>query len=67
MRCRRNGRGDSAHAGKGVAAEAQDIDPLHDHGRWPFHLGGITPYLDRSRSERVNGERFRRPVLRPCD
>ena len=26
---------------------------------WPFHLGGITPYLDRSGvSERVNGRRF---------
>ena len=27
---------------------------------WPFHLGGITPYLDRSGiAEKVNGSRFR--------
>ena len=26
---------------------------------WPFHLGGITPYLDRTGvSERVTGRRF---------
>ena len=26
---------------------------------WPFQLGGITPYLDRSGvSEKVNGKRF---------
>ena len=26
---------------------------------WPFHLGGITPYLDRSGiSEKVTGRRF---------
>jgi hypothetical protein len=26
---------------------------------WPFHLGGITPYLDiEGISERVNGHRF---------
>jgi hypothetical protein len=26
---------------------------------WPFHLGGITPYLDRTGiSERVTGQRF---------
>jgi len=26
---------------------------------WPFHLGGITPYLDREGvSERVTGQRF---------
>jgi hypothetical protein len=29
---------------------------------WPFHLGGITPYLDRSGiSERVTGNRFLPP------
>jgi hypothetical protein len=26
---------------------------------WPFHLGGLTPYLDRTGiAEAVNGERF---------
>ncbi len=45
---------------EGVVAEAQDIDLCMIMGAgWPFHLGGITPYLDRSGvSERVNGERF---------
>ena len=29
---------------------------------WPFHLGGITPYLDRTGvSERVTGRRFLPP------
>jgi hypothetical protein len=29
---------------------------------WPFHLGGITPYLDREGvSERVTGTRFLEP------
>ena len=45
---------------EGVVAEAQDIDlcMILVAGR-PFHLGGITPYLDRSGvSEKVNGKRF---------
>jgi len=44
----------------GVVAEAQDIDLCMILGAgWPFHLGGITPYLDRSGiSERVTGRRF---------
>jgi hypothetical protein len=44
----------------GVVAEAQDIDLcLILGGGWPFHLGGITPYLDRTgTSERVTGRRF---------
>jgi hypothetical protein len=29
---------------------------------WPFHLGGVTPYLDREGvSERVTGRRFLEP------
>jgi hypothetical protein len=29
---------------------------------WPFHLGGITPYLDREGvSERVTGKKFLAP------
>ncbi|WP_409465813.1 3-hydroxyacyl-CoA dehydrogenase NAD-binding domain-containing protein [Amycolatopsis sp. GA6-003] len=45
---------------EGVVAEAQDIDLCLILGAgWPFWLGGITPYLDRSGvSERVNGKRF---------
>ncbi|AXG80937.1 3-hydroxyacyl-CoA dehydrogenase NAD-binding domain-containing protein [Streptomyces paludis] len=45
---------------EGVVAEAQDIDLcLLTGAGWPFHLGGITPYLDRAGvSERVNGKRF---------
>jgi hypothetical protein len=45
---------------EGVVAEAQDIDLCMILGAgWPFHLGGITPYLDRSgTSERVIGQHF---------
>ncbi len=45
---------------EGVVAEAQDIDLCLLLGAgWPFHLGGITPYLDRSGiAEKVNGTRF---------
>lgn len=45
---------------EGVVAEAQDIDLCLITGAgWPFHLGGITPYLDRAGvSERVIGKRF---------
>ncbi|MFI1799582.1 3-hydroxyacyl-CoA dehydrogenase NAD-binding domain-containing protein [Streptomyces sp. NPDC020379] len=45
---------------EGVVAEAQDIDLCLITGAgWPFHLGGITPYLDRAGvSERAVGKRF---------
>ncbi|HET6531964.1 MAG TPA: 3-hydroxyacyl-CoA dehydrogenase NAD-binding domain-containing protein [Actinoplanes sp.] len=45
---------------EGVVAEPQDIDLCMILGAgWPFHLGGVTPYLDRSgTSERVTGKRF---------
>ncbi|MGY0057615.1 3-hydroxyacyl-CoA dehydrogenase NAD-binding domain-containing protein [Streptomyces sp. LZ34] len=48
---------------EGVVAEAQDIDLCLITGAgWPFHLGGITPYLDREGiSERVIGRRFLAP------
>ena len=48
---------------EGVVAEPQDIDLCLITGAgWPFHLGGITPYLDREGvSERVNGKRFLAP------
>ncbi|HEY5136002.1 MAG TPA: 3-hydroxyacyl-CoA dehydrogenase NAD-binding domain-containing protein [Candidatus Nanopelagicales bacterium] len=45
---------------EGVVAAPQDIDLCMLLGAgWPFHLGGITPYLDRTgTSERVTGRRF---------
>lgn len=45
---------------EGVVAEPQDIDLCLLLGAgWPFHLGGVTPYLDREGiSERVTGRRF---------
>jgi 3-hydroxyacyl-CoA dehydrogenase/enoyl-CoA hydratase/carnithine racemase len=45
---------------EGVVAEAQDIDLCMLLGAgWPFWLGGITPYLDRSgAAERAGGRRF---------
>jgi 3-hydroxyacyl-CoA dehydrogenase/enoyl-CoA hydratase/carnithine racemase len=48
---------------EGVVAEAQDIDLCLITGAgWPFHLGGITPYLDRAGvSQRVNGRTFLAP------
>ncbi|MEQ4208717.1 3-hydroxyacyl-CoA dehydrogenase NAD-binding domain-containing protein [Actinopolymorpha sp. B9G3] len=44
----------------GVVAESQDVDLALILGAgWPFHLGGVTPYLDRSGvAERVTGKRF---------
>ncbi|SEE92139.1 3-hydroxyacyl-CoA dehydrogenase NAD-binding domain-containing protein [Jiangella alba] len=50
---------------EGVVAEAQDIDLCMLLGAgWPFHLGGITPYLDRSGvAERATGRRFLPPGL----
>jgi len=44
-----------------VVAAPEDIDLCMILGAgWPFHLGGITPYLDRSGiSEKVTGTRFR--------
>jgi 3-hydroxyacyl-CoA dehydrogenase/enoyl-CoA hydratase/carnithine racemase len=45
---------------EGVVREPQDVDlALITGGGYPFHLGGITPYLDRTGvSERVTGARF---------
>jgi 3-hydroxyacyl-CoA dehydrogenase/enoyl-CoA hydratase/carnithine racemase len=49
--------------GEHVVAAAQDIDLCMVLGAgWPFHLGGITPYLDRTGvAERVTGHRFLEP------
>jgi 3-hydroxyacyl-CoA dehydrogenase/enoyl-CoA hydratase/carnithine racemase len=48
---------------EGVVAEAADVDVCMLLGAgWPFHLGGITPYLDRTGiSEKVTGRRFSPP------
>lgn len=48
---------------EGVVAEPQDIDLCMLLGAgWPFWLGGITPYLDRTgASERATGRRFLPP------
>jgi 3-hydroxyacyl-CoA dehydrogenase/enoyl-CoA hydratase/carnithine racemase len=45
---------------EGVVADPRDIDLCLLLGAgWPFHLGGITPYLDRTGvAERVTGQRF---------
>jgi 3-hydroxyacyl-CoA dehydrogenase/enoyl-CoA hydratase/carnithine racemase len=49
----------------GVVAAPQDIDLCMILGAgWPFHLGGITPYLDRTGvSEKVTGARFLPPGI----
>lgn len=46
-----------------VVAAAADVDLCMILGAgWPLHLGGITPYLDRTgAAERVNGKRFHEP------
>ena len=48
---------------EGVVAEAQDIDLCMILGAgWPFWLGGLTPYLDRTgTAEAVTGRRFLTP------
>jgi 3-hydroxyacyl-CoA dehydrogenase len=48
---------------EGVVAAPMDVDLCMILGAgWPFHLGGITPYLDRAGvSERVLGRRFLPP------
>jgi hypothetical protein len=46
---------------EGVVAAPEDIDLCMILGAgWPFHLGGITPYLDRTGiAAKVNGVPFR--------
>ena len=48
---------------EGVVTEPQDVDLCMLLGAgWPFHLGGITPYLDRAGvSERGTGRRYLPP------
>jgi 3-hydroxyacyl-CoA dehydrogenase len=49
----------------GVVHSAEDIDLAMITGAgWPFHLGGITPFLDREGvSQRVNGKPFHDPMI----
>ena len=49
----------------GVVHSVEDIDLAMITGAgWPFHLGGITPYLDREGvSQRVNGKPFHDPMV----
>ncbi|MFA4842159.1 MAG: 3-hydroxyacyl-CoA dehydrogenase family protein, partial [Agrococcus sp.] len=49
----------------GVVEAAEDIDLCMILGAgWPFHMGGITPYLDRvGASERVFGATFHEPRI----
>jgi 3-hydroxyacyl-CoA dehydrogenase len=43
---------------EGVVAEAQDIDLCMILGAgWPFWLGGLTPYLDRTGAAEMSGGR----------
>jgi 3-hydroxyacyl-CoA dehydrogenase/enoyl-CoA hydratase/carnithine racemase len=48
---------------EGVVSAPEDIDLCMILGAgWPFHLGGITPYLDRTGvSEKAGGGRFLEP------
>jgi 3-hydroxyacyl-CoA dehydrogenase/enoyl-CoA hydratase/carnithine racemase len=48
-----------------VVGTAQDIDLCMIMGAgWPFHLGGLTPYLDRSgAAERAFGSSFHSPMI----
>lgn len=48
---------------EGVIADPADLDLCMILGAgWPFHMGGLTPYLDRTgTSERVTGARFAAP------
>ena len=50
---------------EGVVQSAQDIDLCMIMGAgWPFHLGGITPYLDRSgSSQKAFGASFHTPMI----
>ena len=49
-----------------VVPEPQDIDLCLILGAgYPFHMGGLTPYLDRvGASERVFGATFHTPPIR---
>jgi hypothetical protein len=57
----RRGGPDHARRGRGRGAAGHDVCPIIGAG-WPFGLGGITPYLDRSGiAESTTGGRFLPP------
>jgi 3-hydroxyacyl-CoA dehydrogenase len=51
---------------EGVVQSAEDIDLCMIMGAgWPFHMGGITPYLDRvGASKKVFGKTFHNPMIK---
>jgi len=51
---------------EGVVQSAEDIDLCMIMGAgWPFHMGGITPYLDRvGASQKVFGKSFHDPMIK---
>ena len=51
---------------EGVVESAEDIDVAMILGAgWPFQMGGITPYLDRTgASEKVRGQTFHSPPIK---
>jgi len=51
---------------EGVVESPQDVDVAMLLGAgWPFHMGGITPYLDRiGASEQARGKTFHNPPVR---
>jgi hypothetical protein len=50
---------------EGVVTAREDIDLCMILGAgWPFHLGGITPYLDHSGARDVGWGRNRVPISR---
>jgi len=52
-----------------VVESAEDVDVAMLLGAgWPFHMGGVTPYLDRTgASEKVRGKTFHTPPIRGVD
>lgn len=51
---------------EGVVEGPEDIDVAMILGAgWPFHMGGVTPYLDRTKaSEKARGKTFHNPAIR---
>lgn len=51
---------------EGVVASPEDIDVAMILGAgWPFHMGGVTPYLDRTgASEQARGATFHSPAVK---
>jgi 3-hydroxyacyl-CoA dehydrogenase len=54
---------------EGVVQSPEDVDVAMLLGAgWPFHMGGVTPYLDRTGSaEAARGKTFHSPPIRGVD